>query len=155
MARSDEVRPTTRRLVSVAAFIWVLSIVGFVLALIFQWPAQFVIGEPDPNVTLGDFFQGTVTSIPMVPWLALGLFALLATSRRWWGTVGVVGLCLLGVVFTFGGMNEAFAPPTPHVSRTVLVVAGVLYGILGLSLLLSGIAELVDRTRVRQSSRVR
>ncbi len=149
-------RPTTRRLVSVGAFIWVVSIIGFLLALIFQWPAQLVFGEPQPDVTIGDFFQGTATSIPAVPWLALGVFTLLATSRRWWGTIGVVGLSLLGVVFIFGGMGEAFAPPTPHVSRTVLVVAGAIYIVLGLALSLSGIAELVDRVRTRrQPSRVR
>lgn len=149
-------RPTTRRLVSIGALIWVGSIIGFILALIFQWPAQLVFGEPDPNVTVGDFFQGTATSIPLVPWLALGVFTLLATSRRWWGTIGVVGLCLLGVVFIFGGMGEAFAPPTPHVSRAVLVAAGAIYIVLGLSLPLSGIAELIDRVRARRHpSRVR
>ena len=140
-------RPTTKRLVFVAALIWVGSIVGFVLALIFQWPAQLVLGEPDPNVTVGDFFQGTATSIPLVPWLALGVFALLATSRRWWGTIGVVVLCLLGGVFIIGGMGEAFAPRTPHVSRTVLAAAGAVYGILGLSLSLSAVLDLVDRVR--------
>ena len=149
-------RPTTRRLTSVAALIWVVSIIGFLLALIFQWPGQFAFGEPDPNVTVGVFARGTVTSIPLVPWLALGVFTLLATSRRWWGTIGVVGLCLLGVVFIIGGMGEVFAPSTPHVSRTVLITGGAVYVVLGVSLSLSGIAELIDRMRERRRpSRVR
>jgi hypothetical protein len=44
------------------------------------------------NVTLVDMFSGTVSSLPLAPWLALIVFALLARSRRWWGTLAVVVL---------------------------------------------------------------
>lgn len=146
---------TTRRLVSVAVLIFVVSVVGAVLAVAFQWPTQFD-GSGNPNVTAGEFVTGgTATSIPLFPWIALGVFAFLARSRRWWGNVAVVGLCLLGVVFIIGGYGEAFAPSTPYVPRAVLVGAGVVYGFLGLSLLSSGITELIDRARTkRQPSRV-
>jgi uncharacterized membrane protein HdeD (DUF308 family) len=97
-----------------------------------------------------------VTSLPLFPWIALTVFALLARSRRWWGTIAVVVLCLLGALFIFGGLGEAFAPPTPYVPRAVLIAAGVVYGGLGLALLLSGVADLIDRVRARrQPSRVR
>jgi hypothetical protein len=33
-------RPTTRRLFSVAVLLFVASVMGGVLALVFQWPAQ-------------------------------------------------------------------------------------------------------------------
>jgi hypothetical protein len=129
-------RPTTRRLFSVAILINVLSVVGFVLAYVFQWPSEFVIGEvTDHNVTLADIGSGTVTSIPLAPWLALIAFALLARSRRWWGTLAVIVLCLLGVLFIIGGLGEVFTPPTPYVPRAVLLVAGVVGGVLGLSLI--------------------
>ena len=53
------------------------------------------------------------------------------------------------------GLGEAFAPPTPYVSRVVLIAAGVVYGELGLALLLSRIAELIERVRAgRRSPRV-
>src|SRR4028119_2510524 len=45
------------------------------------------------------------------------LATLLACSRRWWGTLAVVVLCLLGALFVFGGLGEAFAPRTPFVPR--------------------------------------
>ena len=94
--------------------------------------------------------------MPLGPWIALTAFALLACSRRWWGTIAVVVLSLLGALFIFGGLGEAFAPPTPFVPRAVLVAAGVVYGGLGLALVLSGIADLIDRARARQEpSRVR
>ena len=150
-------RPTTRRLFSVAVLIFIASVVGLVLAIIFQWPAQLGGGSGNPNITAGELVaNGTVTSLPLFPWIALTVFALLARSRRWWGTIAVVVLCLLGTLFIFGGLGEAFAPPTPFVPRAVLVAAGVVYGGLGLALVLSGIADLIDRVRARQEpSRVR
>ena len=149
-------RPTTRRLFSVAVLIFIASVVGLVLALIFQWPAQLGGGSGNPNITAEELVaNGTVTSLPLYPWIALTVFALLARSRRWWGTIAVVALCLLGALFIFGGLGEAFAPSTPYVPRAVLIAAGVVYGGLGLALVLSGIADLFDRARARrQPSRV-
>ena len=69
-----------------ALLICVVSVVGFVLAYVFQWPSEFVAGEiTEHYVTLADIGSGTVTSIPLAPWIALVVFALLARSRRWWG----------------------------------------------------------------------
>ncbi len=143
-------RPTTRRLVGVAAFIFTVSLVGAALALIFEWPTQFD-GSGRATITVREFvLQGTATSIPVVPWLLLGLFAVLARSRRWWGTLAVVDLCLLAVLSFIGSMGEAFAEDTPHVPRAVLTTTGVLGGLLAVLLLLAGMADLVDRRRVKR-----
>jgi hypothetical protein len=143
--------PTTRRLFSVCVALFVASLVGLVLALVFQWPAQLGGGSGNPNITAGELVaNGTVTSLPLFPWIALTAFALLARSRRWWGTLAVVVLCLLGALFVFGGLGEAFAPSTPYVPRAVLVAAGVVYGGLGLALVVSGVADLIDRARARR-----
>ena len=140
-------RPTTRRLVRVAWLTFAVSLVGAVLALVFEWPTQFD-GSGRPNITAREFvLQGTATSIPVVPWLALGVFAFLARSRRWWGTAAVVGLCLLAVLFFIGSMGEAFAGDTPHVPRAVLIAAGVAGGLLAVLLLLAGVTDLIDRMR--------
>ncbi len=149
-------RPTTQRVFSVAILLFVASVVGLVLALIFQWPAQLGGGSGNPNITAGELVaNGTVTSLPLFPWIALTVFALLARGRRLWGTLAVVVLCLLGALFVFGGLGEAFAPSTPYVPRAVLVAAGVVYGGLGPALVLSGIADLIDRMRAkRRPSRV-
>jgi hypothetical protein len=138
---------TTRRVVAVGTTIFVVSLVGFVLALAFDWPTQFD-GSGAATVTMDEFVaKGTATSIPLAPWIALGVFTLLARSRRWWGTVAVVLLCLLGPIFVLGGLGEAFAPDNPYVSRAVLVTSGVVACALGLTLLASGIADLGDRRR--------
>lgn len=145
-------RPTTRRLVSLGTLIIVLSLVGFLLALIFQWPAQFTLDpNADSNVTLGDFVQGTVTSIPLIPTIVLATATALAVSRRWWGTLGVVLLALIGPVFVLGGLGEAFSEPTPDVPRAVLAVAGTIYVLLGASLLVFAIIDLIDRMRNRSA----
>jgi hypothetical protein len=149
-------RPTTRRLFSVCVPLFVASVVGLVLALVFQWPGQLTRtleggGLGNPTVTVGESVaNGTVTSLPLFPWIALTVFALLARSRRWWGTIAVMALCLLGALFVFGGLGEAFVPSKPYVPRAVLVAAGVVHGGLGLALVLSGILDLIDRVRARR-----
>src|SRR5918998_5400535 len=106
-------RPTTQRLFSVAVLIFAVSVVGLILAVIFQWPAQLGGGSGSPNVTPGELVvNGTVTSLPLGPWIALVVFALLARSRRWWGTLAVVILCLLGALFIFGGLRGIRAAHT-------------------------------------------
>src|SRR5919199_5414347 len=144
-------RPTTRRLVSVSVLILGISIVGFILGAIFYWPSQVVLDNAaGHNVTAGNPIQGNVSSIPLPPMIALAVFAFLASSRRWWGTLAVVVLCLLGVLFIFGALGEGFTPPSPYVPRAVLIATAVVYSLLGLSLLLSGMADLVDMVQVRQ-----
>lgn len=138
---------TTRRVVAVGTATFVISLLGLVLALVFEWPTQFD-GSGAATVTMDELVtKGTATSIPFAPWIALGVFTTLARSRRWWGTVAVVLLCLLGPLFVIGGMGEAFAPANPYVSRAVLVASGVVATGLGLTLLASGVADLVDRRR--------
>src|SRR5829696_3225489 len=39
--------------------------------------------------TVSDIMQGTLTSIPLPPMIALAVFIILARSRRWWGTLAV------------------------------------------------------------------
>jgi hypothetical protein len=138
---------TTRRVVAVGTTIFLVSLLGLVLALIFEWPTQFD-GSGVATVTMDELVaKGTATSIPVAPWIALGVFTVLARSRRWWGTVAVVLLCLLGPLFVIGGLGEALAPSNAYVSRAVLVTSGVIAAGLGLTLLASGVADLVDRRR--------
>ena len=142
-------RTTTRRLVSVSVLLLVVSIVGFILAVIFDWPGLFTLGEPgDPDVTLADIGGGTLTSIPLPPMIALAVFTILARSQRWWGTLAVVVLCLLGVVIMIGALGEV--QPNPNVPLGALVASVVIYGVLGLALLLSGVVDLADRVQARR-----
>jgi hypothetical protein len=148
-------RPTTRRLVSVSALIFVVWVVGTVVSIVAGWPAQ--IGGPgNPNDVAGEYLsRGTVLSPPLFLMVALIVFILLVPNHRWWGMLGVVGLCLLAVVTLIGSLGEAFAPTTPDVPRAVLVASGVLGVVLDPALLIFGITELIGRARTRrQPSRV-
>ncbi len=68
------------------------------------------------------------------------------------GTTAVFVLCLLGPLFVIGGLGEAFAPSNPFVPRPVLVTSGVVACALGLSLLVTGIADLLERRRTPATS---
>ncbi len=153
-------RPTTQRLFLVAVLLFIASVVGGVLALIFQWPAQLTRtlegGLGSPNVTVGDLItEGTVTSLPLFPRIAFTVFALLARSRRWWGTLAVVGLCLLALVFFAASVAEVEAPFVPSYPRAVLLISVAVYILLALMLLVTGVLELVDRARTRRSASAR
>jgi hypothetical protein len=101
-----------------------------------------------------DIKQGTLTSIPLPPIIALAVFTILAHSRRWWGTLAVVALCLLGMLFIFATLEEV--QTNTYVPLAVQVVAVVVYGILSLLLVSSGFVDLIDKTRLRrQASGVR
>lgn len=136
-----------RRVFAVAVGVISLSVIGFILALIFQWPSDFVLGDaPDSKVTLRDAINGTVTSIPLVPFLVLVTCTFLVRSARWWGTAATVVLTLLGALFVVGGLGEVTSE-NGNVPRAVLVGAGVVYALLGLTLLGCGVLSLVAQRR--------
>ncbi len=145
---------TTKRLVAVSVLILAVSLAGAVLAYIFGWHTQ--LGSDNPNLTIGELAaRGSVTSIPLAPLIALAVFTFLARSRRWWGTLAVVGLCLLALVFVAASVAEVEAPFVPSYPRAVLLVSVTVYILLALALLLSGLLELVDRARTRRSASAR
>ena len=136
-----------QRAFAVAAGVIALSIVGFLLALAFQWPSDFVLGEePDTKVTLADLATGTVTSIPLPPLVVLVLATMLVRSTRWWGTAALVVLALLGLVFTVGGIGEVTSS-NPHVSEAVLVTAGTVYVLVGLAMTATSLLALARGRR--------
>jgi hypothetical protein len=120
-------------------------VVSAVVSVAARWPAQFG-GPGNPNNVAREFrSRGTALAPPLWEMVALVVFVFLARSNRRWGTLGVVGLCLLAVLTLVGSLGEAFAPDTPYVLREVLIASGVLGVVLGPLLLFFGIAELRDR----------
>jgi len=74
------------------------------------------------------------------------LAAVAARSRRWWGTVALAVLVLLGALFAFGGLGEVTSD-NPNVPKPVLVVAGCAYVLGGLLLSASALAALRESPR--------
>jgi hypothetical protein len=111
--------------------------------------------EPGPTLIVcsptSKVSRGTLLSPPLPMMVAFVVLVFLAPSRRWWGTLAVVGLCLLAVLTFSGHLAEALAPSTPEVPRAVPVASGVLRVVLCPALLLLGIVvDLMDRARVRR-----
>ena len=127
------------------------SVIGYLLALVFQWASTFTLTTVDTTVDADELVSGTVTSIPLPPLVLLVVAALLVRSRRWWGAAAAVVLTLLGVLFTIGGLGE-ITSENPEVGRAVLVVAGVVWMLLGLSLLAAGGLAVADRVRSGRSA---
>ena len=146
-------RPTTRRLVFASVSLLVVAVVGTVISIVYKLPYEFG-GRGDPNNVLRDFIVGggTALSPPLPPIILSVLFTILAPSRRWWGTVGVVGLCIFGSQYVIGESQEPIVWRSLRSSdfgplEAVVAMLGMLGILLGALVLLFGLMELIDRVR--------
>ena len=154
--------PTTRRLLLASVLLLAVAITGTVISIVYKLPYEFS-GQGDPDNVLRDFVAGggTALSPPLPPMILALVFTILAPSRRWWGTVGVVGLCIFGSQYIIGESQEPIVWRSLRSSDfgpldAVVALLGVLGILLGALVLLLGVMELVDRMRARrQPSRVR
>jgi hypothetical protein len=138
------------RLVSVSVLILITFIIDLVVSIVYKLPYEFG-GHGDPNTVAEDFVaHGTALAPPLVPIILLVVFAILAPSRRWWGTLAVVGLIILGVVFIIGGLGESFVPG--DFSGIGAIGIGALRAVgllLALLMVLFGVLDLMKRQRRR------
>ncbi len=106
----------------------------------FQWPSDFTLDESvDERVTMDDIATGTVTSMPLAPFVVLLLAAVAARSRRWWGTVALAVLALRGGC-SFSAAWARWRATIRTVPKFVLVVAGFAYVLGGLLLSASALS---------------
>lgn len=126
------------KVVVVAAIILGLQIVAAAVAIAINLPTQFDFKGRDAAAEW--VASGTAISPPLVPIIILAISIVLASRRSRWATLGVVLICLLGLVFIVGSLGEARAPPTPGVSKFVLVGAVIGSLVVGL-----GVSELRER----------
>src|SRR5438270_10466379 len=142
---------SSARLVLVSLLILATIIIDLLVSFVYELPYEFG-GQGDPNNMAGDFVaHGTALAPPLVPIILLMVFAFLAPSRRWWGTLSVVGLILLEVLFTVGQLGESFVPGNfagfGAAGIGALRVVGIL---LAVSMVIFGTLELVGRMRARR-----
>ena len=127
-------------------------VLGLVISVVAKWPAQFG-GAGDPDAVATEFLsRGTALAPPLVPFILLGLAAVLATRADPWGTLGIALGTLLAIAFTIGSFGEALAAPSKHVPTAALVAVGVIGTGLGVLLFLVGVHALLER---RKSNRTR
>lgn len=139
------------RLVLASLLILLTIVVDLVVSFVYKLPYEFG-GHGDPNNMAADFVaHGTALAPPLVPIILLVVFTILAPSRRWWGTLSVVGLILLGVLFAVGQLGESFVPGgftgSGAVAIGILRVVGIFLAVL---MVVFGALELVGRMRARR-----
>jgi hypothetical protein len=153
-------KPTTKRLMAACGMFLAIQIPGAVVSVIYRLPEELIFdkaGAGDPDNVLGEILsgQGAALVAPLPPLVALILFTALALSRRWWGAIGTVGICLLSLFVAFFIFMESVTrrvfPPSASEIPVAAMVA--LFFIVLLLMFLSGVLDLIDRVRTRKGER--
>lgn len=146
----------TKRLLTACGLYFAIQIPGAVISVIYGLPGDFVLpGEEPakPDEVLGEILsgQGAALVAPPPPLIALILFMALALSRRWWGAIGTVGVCLLSPLVALAMYMESVTrevfPPT--VSEIPVAIMVALFFLVPLLMFVAGVLDLIDRTSVR------
>jgi len=96
--------------------------------------------------------RGTAISAPLAPVACFVLIAILVRFESWVGWLGIGLAFLAGLLALIGGMGELVAEPTADVGRTVLVLAGVLWGGIAAAFVVLGISAARERRALRQAA---
>ena len=141
---------TIKRLITSSLLYMVIAVIGAVVAIAENRPANaggFSTGLP----VLQDFLygNGTAMSPPLYMLVAQAIFTVLALRRDRWGTFGVGGLTIAGLLFGVGMLVEPilleiFNPASFDLLKALIVIALV---IVPLVILVFGVRELRRRRR--------
>ena len=145
-----------RCLIIVSLFLLVEFVIGTLIGVQRNLPAE--LGGKTGKTAAEEFLtNGTAISPPVVFCLVIALFILFVTlpKPRWLGTLGVIGLLLLGVVGVITGLAEPihsriFNPATFDFLLALLDTVGFLLAILMIAL---AAVELVHRIQRRTQRR--
>ena len=157
---SKLMRQATKRLMAACGLFFAIQIPGAVVSVIYRLPEDLTFDEAgagDPDNVLGEILsgQGAALVVPLPPLLALIVFMALALSRRWWGAIGTVGVCLLSLfvaffIFMESVTREVFPPSASEIPVAAMVA---LFFIVLLLMLLSGVLDLIARVRTSKTER--
>jgi hypothetical protein len=153
-------RPSTKRLMVACGMFFLIQIPGAVVSVIYRLPEDLTFdqaGAGDPDNVLGEILsgQGAALVAPLPPLIALILFMALALSRRWWGAIGTIGICLLSLFVTFFIFMESVTREVfpPSVSEIPVAAMVALFFIALLLIFVSGALDLISRVRTRKDER--
>ncbi len=153
-------RPTTKRLLAACGLYFAIQIPGAIVAVVYGLPGDFVLpGEEPakPDEVLGEILsgQGAALVAPPPPLIALIVFMALALSRRWWGAIGAVGICLLSPLVALAMFMESVSreifPPSASEIPVALMVAFLF--IVPLLIFVSGVLDILYRAGARKRGR--
>jgi hypothetical protein len=138
----------TRRAVlrGVAGAVLALNLIGWAISVAAELPAEFD-GVRD-DVLADSVTAGTLLAAPLTALVALIVLSLLAWfGGRWLGSVGLLGLIALGVVFTIGNLGEPLDPEASDPPTAFLVTWRIVaVGLCG-ALIVAAAVQMVYRVR--------
>lgn len=153
-------RPATKRLLAACGLDFAIQLPGAVVSVTYRLPEDLTFdqaGAGDPDNVLGEILsgQGAALVAPLPPLIALIVFMALALSRRWWGAIGTVGICLLSLFVAFFMLMESVTREVfpPSISEIPVAVMVALFLIVPLFMFVSGILDLISRVRARKDER--
>ena len=138
----------TRKALILVSILYLLNaIIGTLLAVQANLPAEFF--GKDGKPALEDFLigNGTALSAPLYLCIILLLFIILAFQPGRLGTLGIVGLTILGICFIVGALGEPITykvlnPATFDLPKALVVLVEI---VLPLLMVTFGTIELVNR----------
>lgn len=131
-----------RGLVAWSGALFVVVLIGALVAIAAGWPAQFGGGGDPTDVASESLSRGTALSPPLAPVLLFVVALALAVRAGTLGKIGTVLVMLVSVVFVVGGLGEAFAAPTPDVPKAALVLSGLLAVLFATGVIVAAIQRL-------------
>lgn len=153
-------RPTRKRLMGACGIFFLIQIPGALVSIIYRLPEDLTFDEAgagDPDNVLGEILsgQGAALVAPLPPLITLIVFMALALSRRWWGTIGTVGICLLSLFVAFFMFMESVTREVfpPSVSEIPVAAMVTLFFIVLLLMFVSGVLDLAARVWSRKIER--
>ena len=146
----NKMTPKTLKGLITSSIVYIgLALIAAAVAIIENRTAQAVLSSRLPVVQGFLYGNGTAMSPPLYWLVAQGILTALAPRRDRWGTVGVVGLTIVGLLFgIFGALEpivlEIFNPKTFDLPKAILVAGAIIVAFL---MVVFGILELVRRRR--------
>lgn len=136
---------TSRKLAGFAAAVLTLNVVAAIVAVIVNLPTQF--GKTGTDAGEDVLTSGTAISAPLLPVAILLASLLLILRRDRWAFVGIGGTYLAALLVLTGGIGELAAEGTPDSPKAVLVVSGIVW--VGIAITLIGLATAAVMERRR------
>jgi hypothetical protein len=135
----------SRRLAGFAATVLALNVVAAIVAVVVNLPTQF--GKTGTDAGEDVLTSGTAISAPLLPVaiLLVSLILVLRTDR--WAYVGIGGSYLVALLLLIGAIGEIAAEGTSDTPKEVLVVSGIVWCAIAVTLVGLATAALVERRR--------
>lgn len=136
----------SRRLAGFAAAVLAANVVAAIVAVVVNLPTQF--GKTGTDAGEDVLTSGTAISAPLLPVVILLVSLLLVLRSDRWAYIGIGGSYLAALLVLIGAIGEIAAEGTSDTPKAVLVVSGIVWCAIAVTLVGLATAALIERQRV-------